>query len=82
MPVKTRSHAVSVWMWLLGPALLALHLNYWMWDETRLVLGLPANLFYHLMLSLVVSVVMFVVVRRAWPAYLDRDQDDATDEGK
>ncbi len=50
-----------------------LHLNYWMWDDARIVLGLPANLLYHVALSLVLSLVLFVLVRRAWPRYLDED---------
>jgi hypothetical protein len=63
----------SKWILILAPALVALHLNYWMWDEARLVLGLPANLLYHVVLSLVLSVVFVVLVRRAWPRYLDED---------
>ena len=53
--------------------LVALHLNYWMWDDARIVLGLPANLLYHVILSLFLSAVMFVLVHRAWPRYLDED---------
>jgi len=51
----------------------ALHLNYWMWDDARLFLGLPANLLYHVVLSLFLSLVMFVLVLGAWPRYLDED---------
>ncbi len=50
-----------------------LHLNYWMWDDARIVLGFPANLLYHVVLSLALSLVLFVLVRRAWPRYLDED---------
>ena len=50
-----------------------LHLNYWMWDDARIVLGLPANLLYHVILSLVLSMVLSILVRRAWPRYLDED---------
>ena len=63
----------SKWILFLAPVFVALHLNYWMWDEARLVLGLPANLFYHVVLSLVLSVVFVILVRRAWPRYLDED---------
>ncbi len=58
---------------LLPLGLVALHLNYWMWDDARIVLGLPANLLYHVILSLFLSVVLFVLVDRAWPRYLDED---------
>jgi hypothetical protein len=57
----------------LSSGFVALHLNYWMWDDARIVLGLPANLMYHVVLSLVLSMVFFVLVRRAWPRYLDED---------
>lgn len=61
--------------WLLGlvPLLIAVHLNFWMWDDTRLVWGVPSNLFYHLLFSVVLSVVMMVIVRRGWPRFLDED---------
>jgi hypothetical protein len=58
---------------LLSLGFVALHLNYWMWDDGRIVLGLPANLLYHVVLSLVLSMVFFVLVHRAWPRYLDED---------
>jgi hypothetical protein len=58
---------------LLPPLFVALHLNYWMWEDGRIVLGLPANLLYHVVLSLVLSLVLFVLVLRAWPRYLDED---------
>jgi hypothetical protein len=52
---------------------LALHLNYWMWDDPRLFLGFPANLLYHVVLSFLLSIVMLLLVARAWPRYLDED---------
>jgi hypothetical protein len=58
---------------LLAGGFVFLHLNYWMWDDARIVLGLPANLFYHVTLSLVLSLVLSILVRRAWPRYLDED---------
>ena len=61
------------WLWIAMPVLVSLHLNYWMWDQDRLVLGFPVNLLYHILLSLLLSLVMLGVVRRAWPGYLDRD---------
>jgi hypothetical protein len=58
---------------VLAIGFVGLHLNYWMWDDARIVLGLPANLLYHVILSLVLSVVLTLLVRRAWPRYLDED---------
>jgi hypothetical protein len=59
-------------LWLL-PLFLFLHLNYWMWDETRVVGGFPVNLLYHVVLSLFLSLVMALLVKRGWPRYLDED---------
>ena len=44
-----------------------------MWDDARIVFGMPANLLYHIVLSLCLAPIMLVVVRRAWPAYLSDD---------
>lgn len=58
---------------LLSLGFVGLHLNYWMWDDARIVIGLPANLLYHIALSLLLSGVLFVLVHWAWPRYLDED---------
>jgi hypothetical protein len=58
---------------LLAFGFVGLHLNYWMWDDARILLGLPANLLYHVVLSLFLSLALFVLVHRAWPRYLDED---------
>ena len=47
--------------------LVAAYLNYWMWDDGRIVLGFPVNMLYHIVLSVVASATMLVLVRRAWP---------------
>lgn len=51
----------------------ALHQDVWFWREARpLVFGvLPVGLAYHAAYTLAVSVVMAVLVRRAWPAHLE-----------
>jgi hypothetical protein len=51
----------------------ALHQDVWLWREARpLVFGvLPVGLAYHAAYTLAVSVVMAILVRRAWPAHLE-----------
>ena len=61
------------WLCAVVLALLVVHFNYWMWDDVRLVAGMPANLFYHVVFSLSLSLVMLAVVRRVWPRYLSDD---------
>ena len=42
--------------------LTAIHLNYWMWDDASIVLGLPSNLLYHVVWSFLLSGVMWRVM--------------------
>jgi hypothetical protein len=51
----------------------ALHQDVWFWREARpLVFGvLPVGLAYHAAYTLAVSIVMTILVRRAWPAHLE-----------
>ncbi len=68
--------------WLLGAAVLALYLlhqDFWFWNAARpLVFGfLPIGLFYHAVYSLVVAVLMWALVRFAWPAHLEADAESA-----
>ena len=68
-----KSSGYPIWVLVLVPLLVLLHQWSWFWNDARLVLGLPVNLFYHSLLSLLLSAIMFVVVRFAWPRYLDKD---------
>jgi len=61
------------WLLPIVPAVVVVYLNYWMWDDARIVFGLPANLLYHIILSVCLAPIMLVVVRRAWPHYLSDD---------
>ena len=58
------------WLPLLMFGLIFIHLNYWMWDDGRIVLGFPVNLLYHVVFSLLLYPLMLFVVKRAWPRYL------------
>jgi len=44
-----------------------LHNDLWLWDDARLVGGLPVGLTYHIGFCLVVALVMWLIVRFAWP---------------
>jgi len=54
-------------------AFFALHQDIWFWRSARpLVFGvLPVGLAWHAGYTLAVSVVMAILVRRAWPAHLE-----------
>ena len=60
--------------WLLATLVVALyflHQDYWFWHSARpLVFGfVPIGLFYHGVYSLAVSVVMWALIRFAWPEH-------------
>lgn len=61
------------WLALVVFVVVAAFLNYWMWDDSRVVLGMPVNLLYHVVLSVCLTPIMVAVVRRAWPRYLSDD---------
>ena len=56
-------------------ALYFLHQDFWFWRAARpLVFGfLPIGLFYHACYTVAVSVLMWVLVKFAWPSHLDKD---------
>lgn len=66
------------WLALAAAALFALHNDFWLWDDARLVLGLPVGLTYHVVYSFGVAVALAVLVRVAWPRHLDDDEEDRT----
>ena len=50
-----------------------LHNDFWLWNDPRLVLGLPAGLAYHIGFCIAASVVLTLLVMYAWPDHLDRE---------
>jgi hypothetical protein len=65
---------------LLGLATLALYLlhqDVWLWRSARpLVFGfVPIGLFYHAGYAVLASLLMWLLVRHAWPAHLEREAE-------
>jgi Protein of unknown function (DUF3311) len=60
--------------------LLVLHNDFWLWNDSRRILGLPLGLIYHVLYCVAASVLMALLVRFAWPAGLEVDDQDS-DEG-
>ena len=52
-----------------------LHQDFWFWRTARpLIFGfLPIGLFYHACYTVAVSLLMWVLVKFAWPSHLDKD---------
>ena len=58
-------------------ALYLLHQDFWFWRATApIVFGfLPIGLFYHVCFTLAISVLMWLLVKHAWPADLEEEVD-------
>ncbi len=67
---ETRSSAGR--RWAIYAALLILYLlhnDLWLWNDARLILGLPVGLLYHVIFCLVTSAVLAIAVKWAWPTF-------------
>lgn len=65
-------------LYLLLVTLFLLHNDWWFWNNSDLVLGLPIGLTYHVGLCLAAVLVMFLLVRFAWPRHLDEVEEETT----
>lgn len=56
-------------------ALYALHQDFWFWRAARpLLFGfLPAGIWYHVSFTLAVSLVMWLLIKQAWPGHLEEE---------
>lgn len=53
-------------------AVLALHHDWWLWTDKSLVFGfVPIGLAYHAAYALVASLVMWLLVKFAWPREIE-----------
>jgi hypothetical protein len=55
--------------------LLVLHNDLWLWEDGRIVLGLPIGLAYHIAYAVAASALMALLVRFAWPSRVDVEED-------
>ena len=44
-----------------------LHNDFWLWNDARMPGGLPVGLAYHIGFCLAVSLLMWLLVKYAWP---------------
>lgn len=60
-------------------SLYLLHQDFWFWRTANpLILGfLPIGLFYHLVYTLMIAVVMWLLVKMAWPKHLETEEADS-----
>jgi Protein of unknown function (DUF3311) len=62
-------------------ALYILHQDFWYWRETApIVFGfLPIGLFYHVCYTIAVSLLMWILVKYAWPSHLEESAGERED---
>ena len=62
-------------------ALYVLHQDFWFWRRAHpLILGfIPVGLFYHACYTVVTALVMWMLVRQAWPSHLEEDAEKGSD---
>jgi hypothetical protein len=65
-------------------ALYLLHQDFWFWRAAApVVLGfLPVGLFYHVCYTLVISALMWALVKFAWPSRLEEGRGDEATGGQ
>ena len=76
----------NVWRWPLYAALFVLYLlhnDLWLWNDATLVFGLPVGLVYHIGFSIAASIVLTLLVLKAWPDHLEvPDAANAANTGR
>ena len=67
-----RDSRKKVFVWGLIFILGVVHYDFWYWSDTSVVFGfMPVGLFYHALISLLVGVCWALVVRYAWPDWIE-----------
>jgi hypothetical protein len=59
--------------------LFVLHQDLWLWDDPRMVLGLPVGLTYHLVYCLAAALLLAFAVRFAWPEGAEASEGQEAD---
>ena len=50
--------------------LFLLHNDLWLWDNPKIVLGLPVGLSYHIGFCVAAAILMALIINHAWPNHL------------
>lgn len=62
-------------LYLLLILIYLLHNDLWFWHNPGIVLGLPVGLLYHILYCVFSSFVLYILVKSAWPKYLQESKD-------
>ena len=70
-------------VWGLVAVLALVHYDFWFWEDRSLVFGfLPIGLFYHAMISVAAGITWALVVRFAWPDWIEEWAATPTERGE
>ena len=68
--------AFSRWILYIGLVVLfSLHNDFWLWDNPRMVVGLPIGLLYHIGYCIVAAILMMLIINHALPSHLQKRRD-------
>lgn len=72
-----------IFLSILVVVLYVLHQDLWFWRAARpLLFGfLPVGIWYHLFFTLAVSLVMWLLIRQAWPGHLEEEAESERQTG-
>jgi hypothetical protein len=63
-------------VYLAAIVLYILHQDWWNWDNGTLIFGMPVGLAYHVAFCVAASILMFSLVRFAWPGHLEIEAEE------
>ena len=62
---------MRIFLYVALVVLYLLHNDLFLWNDECIIAGLPSGLLYHILFCIAASVLMFALVRFAWPKDLD-----------
>ena len=66
-------------LYLVIVVLYLLHNDLWFWNNPTLILGIPVGLFYHALYCLAASVMLFLLIKFAWPNFIEDIDEETVD---
>ena len=57
-------------------ALYLLHNDFWLWNSSQLLAGIPMGLVYHVVFCVAASLLMLGLVRYAWPQHMATEGEE------
>jgi hypothetical protein len=56
-----------------------LHNDLWFWNNPTIIMGIPVGLFYHLIYCFIASILLFLLIKFAWPKLVEEVDQDSSD---